>query len=337
MNKSRPALYLVTGGAGFIGSNLVEALLSRGERVRVIDDFSTGRLENLAPFLDRIELIEASITDEDTVERALQGVDYVLHQAALPSVARSLEEPARTNLVNVQGTVILLEAAIRARNEGLAPIKRFVIAGSSSVYGNTTRLPKRESDTPSPLSPYAVSKLAQEHYGQIFHRVYDLPVIILRYFNIYGPRQDPLSQYAAVVPAFITALLRGDRPVIYGDGEQTRDFTYVADCVQANLRACTAPSEACGKIFNVSFGKRISINELLSTICELMGKEPVEPLYQPARPGDVRDSLADTSLARQYLGYHPNFPLEKGLMETIRWFQQAQPTAKVLEQGMEQA
>lgn len=182
-----------------------------------------------------------------------------------------------------------------------------------------------------------MSKLAQEQYGQIFHQVYDLPVIILRYFNIYGPRQDPHSQYAAVVPAFISALLRGERPVIYGDGEQTRDFTYVADCVQANLRACLAPPEACGKIFNISFGERISINRLLSTIAELMGEEEIEPIYQPPRPGDVRDSLADTSLAQRYLSYQPNYPLRKGLLETINWFKQNLPAAQVLEQGLEQA
>jgi len=304
--------YVVTGGAGFIGSHLVEALVSAGHEVVVVDDFSTGRRENLAPVLGRIELIEGSIEDETLCERAFRGADYVLHQAALPSVPRSIKDPVATNRVNVTGTLNVLRAA------HAAGVKRVVFAGSSSAYGNTAELPKHEGQVPQPLSPYAASKVAGEAYCRAFHESYGLETVVLRYFNIFGPRQDPTSQYAAVVPKFIVSALRGESPTIFGDGEQTRDFTYVGNAVRANLLACEAPG-AAGGVFNVGCGDRISVNLLWQRIRELTGAE-VEAVHAPPRAGDVRDSLASLERSRAVLGYSPEISLSEGLRRTIEWF-----------------
>lgn len=306
------ATYLVTGGAGFIGSHLVEELVRRGEQVRVVDNLSTGRAENLAPWREDIEFLEGDLSDPAVAQRAVEGVDYVLHQAALPSVPRSVEDPRASHEANVTGTLNLLLAA---RDAG---VKRVVYAGSSSAYGDTPTLPKHEAMPPAPLSPYAASKLAGEYYCRVFHKVYGLETVVLRYFNIFGPRQDPTSQYAAVIPKFITALLRGDPPTIYGDGEQSRDFTYVRNVVEANLLACTAPA-AVGEVINVATGTRFTINELFARLRELCGCE-VEPLYAPPRPGDVRHSQADIGKAERLLGYRPVVSFREGLKLTVDWF-----------------
>jgi nucleoside-diphosphate-sugar epimerase len=306
------AQYLVTGGAGFIGSHLVEELVARGERVRVLDNFATGKVENLEPWLDKIELIEGSVEDEGTCQRAVQGVEFVLHQAALCSVPRSLEHPMATHATNVTGTLNLLLAA---RDGG---VRRFVCAGSSSVYGESEVLPKVEDMKPSPCSPYAISKLAQEQYCMVFDLLYELETVVLRYFNVYGSRQDADSAYAAVIPSFVHALVRGKRAKIYGDGEQSRDFTYVKDCVQANVMACEA-AEAAGQVFNIASGRRIAINELYDRIVGLLGQGE-RPKYEAPRRGDVRHSLADISKARSILGYQPKYTIEQGLSEAVPWY-----------------
>lgn len=304
--------YVVTGGAGFIGSHLVEALVAKGHEVVVFDDFSTGRRENLAPVLGRIELIEGTIEDEGLCERALRAADYVLHQAALPSVPRSIKDPMATHRVNVTGTLNVMRAA------QAAGVKRVVFAGSSSAYGDAAELPKHEGQVPQPLSPYAASKVAGEAYCRAFYESFGLETVVLRYFNIFGPRQDPSSQYAAVVPKFIVSALRGEPPTIFGDGEQTRDFTYVGNAVRANLLACEAPG-AAGGVFNVGCGDRISVNELWRRIRELTGAQ-VEAVHAPARPGDVRDSLASLERASARLGYAPVISLSEGLRLTIESF-----------------
>ena len=306
------ATYLVTGGAGFIGSNLVNALLERGDTVRVLDDFSTGKRENLADFAGRIALIEGSVADEKVVREAVDGVDYVLHQGALASVPRSVEDPVSSNVANVNGTLALLLAA---RDAG---VKRVVYAASSSAYGDQPDLPKVETMAPSPLSPYAVSKLAAEYYCQAFTACYGLETVCLRYFNIYGPRQDPQSVYAAVIPKFITAMLAGERPTIFGDGEQSRDFTFVDDCVQANLLACTAPN-AAGHMVNIACGSRYTLNELVTLLNRVLGTS-LDPNYEPPRAGDVMHSQADIALARNVLGYDPQFTFEAGLAKTVPWY-----------------
>ncbi|MDZ7289554.1 MAG: SDR family oxidoreductase [candidate division KSB1 bacterium] len=306
------AHYLVTGGGGFIGSNLVQALLERGQTVRVLDNFSTGRRQNLAEFEHQIELIEGDIRDGATVARAVEGIDYVLHQAALGSVPRSVQDPLTSNEVNVHGTLNLLWAARKAG------VKCFVTASSSSVYGNTSHLPKQESMLPNPISPYAVSKLASERYALSFHAVYGLPTVALRYFNVFGPRQDPTSQYAAVIPRFITALIKGRAPIVYGDGEQSRDFTYIDNVVQANLLACTAP-EAVGQVINVACGERYSLNILLQHLAEIMGKE-VRPIYEKEQPGDVKHSMASIERAQHLLGFSPSVNFKEGLKRTVAWF-----------------
>jgi nucleoside-diphosphate-sugar epimerase len=313
--------YLVTGGAGFIGSHLVEHLTGAGHEVVVLDDFSTGRRENLASQIDRIRLIEGSVTDPEACARAVMGVDYVLHQAALGSVPRSVLEPERTHEVNVTGTLRLLVAA---RDAG---VRRFVYAASSSAYGNTAELPKHEGIVPRPLSPYAVSKLAGEAYCRAFTASYGLETVALRYFNVFGPRQDPESEYAAVVPRFIVAALRGERPAIYGDGEQTRDFTYVGNVVQANLLACRAPAEAAGEVFNVGCRERISINDLWARTRRLTGAT-VTAEYLPPRAGDVRDSLASLDQSSRVLGYEATIGLEAGLESTVRDFRDSLTSAK---------
>ena len=310
--------YLVTGGAGFIGSNLVGALLADGHRVRVLDNFLTGKRENLAGLSEgygtSYELLEGDLRDLDTVRRAVEGVAYVLHQGALPSVPRSVADPALSNGINVGGTLNLL---IAARDAG---VKRVVFAASSSAYGDTPELPKRESMTPNPKSPYAAQKLAGEHYMRIFFEVYGLETVSLRYFNVFGPRQDPASMYAAVIPRFITSVLAGAPPTVYGDGLQTRDFTFIDNVVQANLRACEAPKTACGKVFNIACGERISLLSILEVIYGLAGRR-VAPRFEASRPGDVRDSLADITSAKTLLGYEPGTAFGEGLAKTFQYFQ----------------
>ncbi|HWV58303.1 MAG TPA: SDR family oxidoreductase [Longimicrobiales bacterium] len=306
---------LVTGGAGFIGSHLVEHLVTRGDtEVVVLDDLSTGRIENIRPFLDRIEWIEGSITDPETCARAVSGADFVLHQAALPSVPRSVREPRASHEVNATGTLNLLMAA---REAG---VRRFVYAASSSAYGNTPVLPKHEEMPSLPLSPYAAAKLTGESYCRAWYRSYGLETVALRYFNIFGPRQDPASEYAAVIPKFITAALDGVPPTIFGDGEQSRDFTYVTNAVQANIAACFAPAEqVAGEVFNVGCGDRITINQLWREIAALVGTD-IQPNYAPPRTGDVRDSLASLERSRTRLGYNPETDLRTGLARTVEHF-----------------
>jgi nucleoside-diphosphate-sugar epimerase len=307
------ASYLVTGGAGFIGSHLVENLLAGGARVRVLDDFSTGRRENLQPFMDRIEVLEGDITDPATCARAAEGMNVVFHQAALPSVPRSIEDPARSHEVNATGTLNVLLAA---RDAGA---RRVVYASSSSAYGDTPTLPKREDQTPSPRSPYAVAKLTGEHYCRSFPGVFDLEAVALRYFNVFGPRQDPGSAYAAVIPLFASAALEGRSPTINGDGEQTRDFTYIENVVLANLLAASSPGEkVSGEVFNVGCGGRISINQLWRAIREALGSD-VEAVHGPPRPGDVKDSLADLTHLRERTGFEVRVGLEEGIRKTVEW------------------
>jgi nucleoside-diphosphate-sugar epimerase len=300
---------LVTGGAGFIGSHLVDRLLAGGWRVRLLDDFSSGREANVAHLNGHAELIRGDLRDRALLAKALGGVEVVFHQAAVPSVPRSVAEPERTNDVNVSGTLGLLEAARRA------DVRRVVFASSSSAYGDTPVLPKVETMPPCPLSPYALQKYAGERYCQLFHRLYGLETVALRYFNVYGPRQNPRSEYAAVIPRFATACLRGEAPTVFGDGEQTRDFTFVGDAVAANLLAADA-ERAPGEVFNVAGGRRVSLNELLRELRSLTGAN-VEARYQPARAGDVRDSLADLSRARVLLGFEPEVDLRSGLRRTV--------------------
>lgn len=301
------AKYLVTGGAGFIGSNIVEELLKRGEDVRVLDDFSTGRRENLSEFEGGIELMEGSITDYSTCEKACESVTYVLHQAALPSVPRSIDDPVACDRINVGGTVNMLRAA-----QG-AGAKRFVYASSSSVYGDTPELPKHEGMTPAPLSPYAASKLAGEYYCRVFFEVYGLETVSFRYFNIFGPRQDPNSEYGAVIPIFSRHLLRGESPPVHGGGGQTRDFTFVTDAVEANLNACTAPPACAGEVMNIGAGGRKSVLDLFYKLRELFGCEGIDPTTVPPRPGDVRDSYASIEKAGSLIGYSPKYDVETGL------------------------
>jgi UDP-glucose 4-epimerase len=306
------ACYLVTGGAGFIGSNLVHALLDRGESVRVLDNFSTGRRENLTGVLDRIDLIEGSICDPDIVRRAMEGVDYVLHQAALPSVPRSVENPIESLTVGVMGTAQVLLAARDAR------VKRVVYAASSSAYGDQQAQFKTETLLPRPLSPYAEAKLSGEHLCAIFTHCYGLETVSLRYFNVFGPRQDPASPYSAVIPRFISAVRRGESPVIYGDGLQTRDFTFVQNNVEANLLAAMS-SKGSGRVFNIACGTSFSLLDLLAAINRALGTD-VAPRHEPPRVGDVRDSLADISAARETLGYRVSVPFEEGILRTVEWF-----------------
>jgi nucleoside-diphosphate-sugar epimerase len=305
--------YLVTGGAGFIGSHIAEELVRRGEKVRVLDNFITGKRENLASFQNFIDLIEGDIRDGETCRRALRGIDCVLHQAALPSVPRSIEEPLLAHDINVNGTLNLLVAGVEAK------IKKFVFASSSSVYGDNPELPKREGGEGRPLSPYAIHKLMDEKYCQIFHEIYGLETICLRYFNVFGPRQDPSSQYAAAVPLFITQMMRGNRPQIYGDGEQSRDFTHIANIVEANLRAVEAPESAGGEIFNIACGERTTVNTLAREIADLLGVSIV-PFYTDPRPGDIIHSFADIDKARKELGFDPLVGFKQGLKKTVAWY-----------------
>ncbi|MBZ5640566.1 MAG: SDR family oxidoreductase [Acidobacteriia bacterium] len=310
------AIYLVTGGAGFIGSNLAESILSAGDDVRVLDDFSTGRRENLRDAEawaraggGRFELIEGDVRDPATCREAVAGAEFVLHEAAIPSIQRSVRDPVATNAVNVAGTLNLLVAA---RDAGVA---RFVFASSSSLYGESEVLPKVESMPTAPISPYGLQKLAGESYTRLFHALYRLPAIALRYFNVFGPRQDPKSEYAAVVPRFVTAAKTGEEAVVYGDGEQSRDFTFVSNVVEANLLACRAGADALGKAFNVACGERISLNGLLGVLGELAGR-PVRARHDPERPGDIKHSLAGIDLAARHLGYRPRVTFREGIERT---------------------
>jgi nucleoside-diphosphate-sugar epimerase len=304
------ALYLVTGGAGFIGSHLVENLIKGGARVRVLDDFSTGKRENLAPFGDAIEVIEGCLTNLDTVRQACEGTRYVFHEAALPSVARSVEDPLSTHAIDATGTLNVLVAA---RDAGT---KRVVYAGSSSAYGNTPVLPKEESMHTLPRSPYAVAKLTGEHYCQVFAEVMGLETVVLRYFNIFGARQDPYSEYSAVIPLFISLALSGSSPTVHGDGGQTRDFTHIDNAVRANFLACHSPAEGVsGEVFNVGCGDRVSILELWHRVQQVTGAR-VDAVHGPARTGDVRDSLADLTKITKGLGYEPVVSLDEGLRRT---------------------
>lgn len=308
------ATYLVTGGAGFIGSNLVEELIKRGEKVRVIDNFSTGKKENIEEFLPKIELVQGDIRDLDAVREVVKGVDFVLHQAALASVTRSIEHPLATAESNISGTLNVLIAARDAK------VRRVIYASSSSVYGDNRALLGREDMIPHPLSPYAVSKLSGEYYCQVFYQIYGLETVILRYFNVFGPRQNPVSQYAAVVPKFIKAMLKGKSPSIYGDGEQSRDFTFVENVVEANILAC-GKEKIAGEILNIGGGKRTTINQLAKLISRLLDKN-VEPIYTNPRPGDIKHSLADITKARRLLNYQPQVDLEKGLRRTLKWYKE---------------
>ena len=305
---------LVTGGAGFIGSHLVQSLVARGDHVRVLDNLASGRKENLAGVWDRIEFVQGDVTDPVAVTKAVIGVDVVFHQAALASVPRSIEVPLETHAACATGTLLLLEAARRAGT------RRFIYAASSSAYGNQQAPVKKESDLSSPLSPYAAAKLAAEHYCHSFYHSYGLETVCLRYFNVFGPRQDPSGPYAAVIPLFIKALLAGKSPTIYGDGQQTRDFTYVGNVVQANLLASTVPPEKIAasstRTFNIGSGSAVSLLDLLTQLNAICGTT-IEPIFQPPRAGDVRDSLADISLATRALGYRSNVSLAEGLQRTV--------------------
>lgn len=306
--------YLVTGGAGFIGSHLAGALVERGERVRVFDNLGTGHRKNVAQLADRIEFIQGDLVDRGAVERALDGVDVVFHEAALASVPRSVETPLDTNASCVTGTVNLLDVARRCG------VRRVVFAGSSSVYGDQPTPAKHERLLPAPLSPYAAAKLAGEYYCQAFTATYGLETVTIRYFNVFGPRQDPKSQYAAVIPKFVTEMLAGRRPTIYGDGKQSRDFTYIDNIVHGNFLAAVAPA-AVGRKINVACGQSYNLLELVAGINRVLGTD-IQPVFEPARSGDVRESLADISLARELLGYEPIVGFDDGLRRTSEYYRQ---------------
>lgn len=304
--------YLVTGGAGFIGSHLVASLVEQGAGVRVLDNFSTGKRENLAPILGKIDLVEGDITDPRICAHACAGVRFVLHQAALPSVPKSIADPVSSHRTNVDGTFNMLVAA---RDAG---VRRFVFAASSSAYGESPTLPKTESMPTQPLSPYAVQKLAGENYCRVFAEVYGLETLSMRYFNVFGPRQDPASQYAAAIPAFVTAII-GDRPpTVYGDGEQTRDFTYIENVIKANLAAVEA-TKTHGEVLNIACGEPVTVNAIIREINTILGKD-VRPEYVAQRPGDIKHSWADISLAAEKIGFAPAIPLAEGLRRTIVWY-----------------
>lgn len=315
MTRANGRLALVTGGAGFIGSHLTDALLAAGFAVRVLDDFSSGHEQNLSLAKGKIELIRGDLADPATAARACEGADVVFHEGAIPSVPRSVAEPVRTNRANIDGTLNVLECARQAG------VRRVVCAASSSAYGDTEELPKIETMPPNPRSPYALQKYAGEVYCRLYHELYGLETVALRYFNVFGPRQDPKSEYAAVVPRFATACLRGEPAQIHGDGEQSRDFTFVADTVRANLLAADAPA-AVGQVINVAGGRRISLNELLAALQQITGSK-VAPIHGPARVGDVRHSLADLGRARTLLGFEPSVSPADGLRRTVESLQGA--------------
>ena len=322
------AHYLVTGGAGFIGSNIVEELLRRKQKVRILDNFSTGKRETVEFLINKasklknsngkknngnsnLEVFEGDLRSYHIVREAVEGVDYILHQGALPSVPRSVRDPITSNEVNVVGTLNILNAAKETK------VRRIVYASSSSCYGDLAQLPKTEDMLPNPLSPYAVSKLAAEKYCQVFYKLYNLETVSVRYFNVFGPRQDPTSQYSAVIPKFISIMMTSKAPVIYGDGEQSRDFTYVQNVVEANLQACEGGhEELAGEVFNIAYGKRITLNDLVEKINGILGTT-IKPVYSEPRAGDIKHSLANIGKARQFLGYDPKFDFDQGLKMTI--------------------
>ncbi|MBO9308325.1 MAG: SDR family oxidoreductase [Chloroflexi bacterium] len=310
------AVYLVTGGAGFIGSHLVDALLARGETVRVVDNFATGSREYIASVRDSIEFYEVDITDLEALREPMQGVDYVLHQAAIPSVPRSVADPILTHEACATGTLNVLIAARDAR------VKRVIYAASSSAYGDTEGKYKREDMPPRPLSPYAAAKLAGEQYCQAFHTVYGLETVCLRYFNVFGPRQDPNSPYSAVIPIFVKAMLEGKQPTIFGDGTQSRDFTYIENVVQGNLLACQADARVAGQVINLACGESINLLDLIAAINALLGTQ-IEPIFAEPRPGDVKHSCADIGRARELLGFAPSVSFEEGLRRTLEWLRTA--------------
>jgi UDP-glucose 4-epimerase len=311
--------YLVTGGAGFIGSNTVDELVRRGHSVVVLDDLSSGKEDNLAELRNKITLIKGSITDIEVVRKAMHDAEYVLHLAARTSVPRSVKDPIETNRINIDGTLNVLVAAKELK------VKRVVFAASSSAYGETPTLPKVETMQPQPISPYGVTKFVGELYGQTFGRCYGLENVSLRYFNIFGPRQDPSSPYSGVLAKFCTAFLEDTQPIVFGDGEQTRDFTFVENAVEANLLACEAPNVS-GKVFNVGVGGRVSLNDVLRELGRITGKTQ-EAKYDPPRDGDIRDSQADISQAREFLGYAPQVTFEEGLARTFEWYRETQTKA----------
>lgn len=306
------AKYLVTGGAGFIGSNIVEELVKRGENVTVLDDFSTGKRENLEPFMGKIRLIEGDIRKRPDLDKAMSGIDYVIHQAALRSVAKSVEDPFKTNDVNVAGTLSLLVAARDNK------IKRVVYASSSSAYGDARTFPQKETDLPVPISPYGVSKLAAENYCVTFSKTFGLETVSLRYFNVFGPRQNPESKYSAVVPIFIFNMMNGQRPSVDWDGKQSRDFTYVANVVEANLRACIT-SGISGEVFNVACGTTTSVIDIVNQLNGIFGTN-IKPEFTPKRPGDVRKTYADITKLKKKLGIKKMISFEEGLRNTVEWF-----------------
>jgi len=309
------ANYLVTGGAGFIGSNIVEELVRRGQKVRVLDNFITGQMENIRPFLDKIELIKGDIRDKKALDAAMKGVDFVIHQAALRSVAKSVEDPFMTNDVNISGTLNLLAAARDHK------VKRVVYASSSSAYGDAKRFPQKETDLPVPISPYGVSKLAAENYCVTFAKTFGLQTVSLRYFNVFGPRQNPESKYSAVIPMFIFKMIKGESPMVDWDGKQSRDFTYVGNVVEANLKACVVPGIS-GEVLNVACGTTTSVIDIVNNINKIL-KVNIKPLYAPKRPGDVRKTYADVSKLKRILKIKTMVQFEEGLKQTVEWFVQS--------------
>jgi nucleoside-diphosphate-sugar epimerase len=313
------ATYLVTGGAGFIGSNIVDELLNRGDTVRVLDDFSTGREENVHHFADRVDLIRGDIRDRSVVDKAVDGVDFVLHQAALASVPRSIKNPVESSEVNIQGTLNLLDSAVKHS------VRRFVFASSSSVYGDSDVLPKVETMVPQPKSPYAVTKLCGEMYCKVFSEIHGLPTVSLRYFNVFGPRQDPTSQYAAVIPIFVQQLLNGESPTIYGDGEQSRDFTFIRNVVKANIMACEANTEGA-KVYNIACGDRFDLNHLYARLKSLLESD-LDVKYGPVRMGDVKHSQADIAAVTGELGFQVEVGFAEGLEATVSWYKSRENAA----------
>ena len=311
------SVFLVTGGAGFIGSNISEALLTMGYKVRCLDNFSTGKRENIESFLNHpnYELIEGDIQDFDTCLKATEGVDYVSHQAAWGSVPRSIAMPLVYEKINIMGTLNMMEAA---KQNG---VKKFVYASSSSVYGDEPNLPKIEERVGKVLSPYALTKKTNEEYGRLYTKLYGLETVGLRYFNVFGRRQDPLGFYAAVIPKFVKQLLKGEQPIINGDGQHSRDFTYIENVIEANLKACLSKKEASGEAFNIAYGGRVFMNDLYNTIAELLGSD-VKPVYGPDRPGDIKHSNADISKARKLLGYDPDYSFYDGIKLCVEWYKE---------------
>ena len=304
--------FLVTGGAGFIGSHIADALVGNSDKVKVIDDFSSGRMENLQPVLNKIELIKGDIRNKELVAKAAEGVDYILHQAALRSVPKSLANPELYNDVNINGTLNILTAARDAK------VKRVVIASSSSIYGDIEKFPEREDFLPELISPYGLTKLAAEYYSRIFNKIYGLETVNLRYFNVFGPRQSLENEYAVVIPKFITCILKDEPPPVHGDGKQTRDFTYIANVVQANIKSAVTPGIKC-EVFNIACGKAYAVLDIIKYVNKILGKD-IKPKFWPIRPGDTKHTLADISKARKLIGFKPEIGFEEGLKKTIEYF-----------------